>query len=147
MLDEADRLLDMGFQRQVNAIISVLPKQRRTGLFSATQTREVQELAKAGLRNPVRVEVKTEPKSCGVTEKASKVPSGLSIQVYPTTFNTLCGALEKPCPESLSSSCFINRSSVQYLICEADEKPSQLLRFLREHAASKIIVYVSEFVT
>jgi len=55
ILDEADRLLDMGFQKQVNYIISRLPKQRRTGLFSATQTQAVADLAKAGLRNPVRV--------------------------------------------------------------------------------------------
>ncbi|CAI0443829.1 unnamed protein product [Linum tenue] len=63
ILDEADRLLDMGFQKQLNAIISRLPKLRRTGLFSATQTEAVQELAKAGLRNPVRAEVRAEMKS------------------------------------------------------------------------------------
>lgn len=38
VLDEADRLLDMGFKQQLDAIMSRLPKQRRTGLFSATQT-------------------------------------------------------------------------------------------------------------
>eukprot|EP00232_Nephroselmis_pyriformis_P015035 CAMPEP_0182880448 /NCGR_PEP_ID=MMETSP0034_2-20130328/16572_1 /TAXON_ID=156128 /ORGANISM="Nephroselmis pyriformis, Strain CCMP717" /LENGTH=204 /DNA_ID=CAMNT_0025013431 /DNA_START=94 /DNA_END=705 /DNA_ORIENTATION=- len=38
VLDEADRLLDMGFKRQLDAIMARLPKQRRTGLFSATQT-------------------------------------------------------------------------------------------------------------
>ena len=46
-MDEADRLLEMGFQRQLTTIISRLPKQRRTGLFSATQTEAVEELAKA----------------------------------------------------------------------------------------------------
>jgi ATP-dependent RNA helicase DDX55/SPB4 len=38
VLDEADRLLEMGFQAQMDAIMSKLPRQRRTGLFSATQT-------------------------------------------------------------------------------------------------------------
>jgi superfamily II DNA/RNA helicase len=53
ILDEADRLLDMGFQKQITQIISKLPKLRRNGLFSATQTEAVDELAKAGMRNPV----------------------------------------------------------------------------------------------
>lgn len=38
VLDEADRLLEMGFQKQLDAIMAQLPRQRRTGLFSATQT-------------------------------------------------------------------------------------------------------------
>ncbi|EFJ12594.1 hypothetical protein SELMODRAFT_123861 [Selaginella moellendorffii] len=77
ILDEADRLLDMGFQRQVSAIIELLPKQRRTGLFSATQTQAVEELSKAGLRNPVRVEVRSEVKGASTT---FKTPAGLNIE-------------------------------------------------------------------
>ena len=57
MLDEADRLLDLGFTKALNQIISKLPRQRRTGLFSATQTQEVQALVRAGMRNPVSVTV------------------------------------------------------------------------------------------
>jgi ATP-dependent RNA helicase DDX55/SPB4 len=41
VLDEADVLLDMGFKPTLTGILSRLPKQRRTGLFSATQTRSV----------------------------------------------------------------------------------------------------------
>jgi superfamily II DNA/RNA helicase len=44
VLDEADRLLDMGFRVQLDAIMARLPKQRRTGLFSATQTVSLQTL-------------------------------------------------------------------------------------------------------
>ena len=48
VLDEADTLLDMGFEIVIQHILRGLPKQRRTGLFSATQTREVKALARAG---------------------------------------------------------------------------------------------------
>jgi ATP-dependent RNA helicase DDX55/SPB4 len=58
IMDEADRLLDMGFQQSITGIIQTLPKQRRTGLFSATMTEAVGQLVRTGLRNPVRVVVK-----------------------------------------------------------------------------------------
>lgn len=72
----------MGFQKQINSIITRLPKLRRTGLFSATQTEAVEELSKAGLRNPVRVEVRSEAKSSSSQQLvSSKTPSGLHLEV------------------------------------------------------------------
>ncbi|WFD32343.1 RNA helicase [Malassezia sp. CBS 17886] len=62
VMDEADRLLDLGFTATVRAFLSYLPKQRRTGLFSATMTEALSELVRVGLRNPVRVVVKVELK-------------------------------------------------------------------------------------
>lgn len=58
ILDEADRLLELGFNDTINTILAYLPKQRRTGLFSATQTSDVINLIRAGLRNPVQIRVK-----------------------------------------------------------------------------------------
>lgn len=57
ILDEADRLLDMGFETHINMILHSMPKQRRTGLFSATLNAQVQNLIKTGLRNPKYIKV------------------------------------------------------------------------------------------
>ncbi|XP_044189419.1 ATP-dependent RNA helicase DDX55 [Thunnus albacares] len=75
VLDEADRLLDMGFETSLNTILGFLPKQRRTGLFSATQTQELEKLVRAGLRNPVRITVKEKGVAATATQKT---PSRLS---------------------------------------------------------------------
>lgn len=57
VLDEADRILDMGFQRDVDAIVDYLPKERQTMLFSATQTKRVSDLARLSLRDPEYISV------------------------------------------------------------------------------------------
>jgi ATP-dependent RNA helicase RhlE len=57
VLDEADRMLDMGFIRDVRRILSLLPRQRQNLLFSATFSTEIRELAAAFLHDPEVVEV------------------------------------------------------------------------------------------
>ncbi len=60
VLDEADRMLDMGFFHDVNRIIEKLPKIRQTLLFSATMPNDISSLASKLLKDPVRVEVTPE---------------------------------------------------------------------------------------
>lgn len=60
VLDEADRILDVGFKKALNAIISQLPKHRQTLLFSATQTKSVQDLARLSLKDPEYLSVHEE---------------------------------------------------------------------------------------
>ena len=57
VLDEADRMLSMDFEEEINQILAVIPRERNTYLFSATMTSKVAKLQKASLTNPVKVEV------------------------------------------------------------------------------------------
>ncbi|KAM3086474.1 ATP-dependent rRNA helicase spb4 [Clarireedia jacksonii] len=75
VLDEADRLLDLGFKDDLQKILARLPKQRRTGLFSASVSEAVGEIIRVGLRNPVKIAVKV--KGAGGDDK--KTPASLQM--------------------------------------------------------------------
>jgi hypothetical protein len=82
IMDEADTLLDMGFRQEINSILSAAPKQRRTGLFSATQTKEVKELARAGMRNPVTIAVKLQNASSTSQVTPSTLKNYFAVAEY-----------------------------------------------------------------
>ncbi|KAM9780409.1 putative ATP-dependent RNA helicase DDX47 [Neosynchiropus ocellatus] len=59
VMDEADRILNMDFETEVDKILKVIPRDRRTFLFSATMTKKVQKLQRAALKDPVKCAVST----------------------------------------------------------------------------------------
>lgn len=128
MLDEADRCLDMGFEKTMNSIIENLPPKKQTLLFSATQTkyilkdnfielkfyvimllivfyifiRSVKDLARLSLKDP------------------------LYVSVHEHSTHTT--------PEGLQQS---------YIICSLEDKLAMLWSFIRNHMKQKIIVFFS----
>ena len=57
VIDEADAILKIGFEEEMNEILRILPKDRQTVLFSATQTKKVDDLARLSLKSPIYIGV------------------------------------------------------------------------------------------
>src|SRR3989344_2644906 len=78
VLDEADRMLDMGFIKDMRFILSHMPKSRHTLFFSATLSREIESLIGDFLKEPVRVSVKTGDTARGVHQDVVRIENGKS---------------------------------------------------------------------
>jgi superfamily II DNA/RNA helicase len=69
VLDEADRMLDMGFSDDIMRIVSYLPKQRQTLLFSATMPGRIRNMAKAVLHNPQQINIAISQPAVGIDQQ------------------------------------------------------------------------------
>lgn len=70
VLDEADRMLDMGFSDALNKIFTYLPANKQTLMFSATMPHKIREMAKHLLKNPVHINIAISKPAAGVTQGA-----------------------------------------------------------------------------
>lgn len=87
VLDEADKMLDMGFIEDISKIIESLPKQRQSLLFSATYEENIQSLASSILTNPLDVEVENEEKT-KIEQKFYSMPSTAKTSVLPALISS-----------------------------------------------------------
>lgn len=111
----------MGFKNAINEILRLLPKQRRTGLFSATQTKEVKELARAGMRNPVSITVRVQRslQSLNMNSNNDRNTTSLTVKHQST-------------PTSLDN---------YYCISEYDDRMKFLYSFILNNLDKKIIIF------
>lgn len=90
VLDEADRIMDMGFQKAVDALVEHLPKERQTFMFSATQSKKVSDLGRLSLKDPEYVSVHE--------SAASATPTNLQqhyvVTALPEKLDTLYGFIK-----------------------------------------------------
>ncbi|MGE6183556.1 ATP-dependent RNA helicase DbpA [Aeromonas media] len=76
VLDEADRMLDMGFGEDINRVISYAPERRQTLLFSATYPEGIAQMSRGVQRNPVEVSVESLHEGSAIEQKLYEVPAG-----------------------------------------------------------------------
>ena len=82
VLDEVDRMFDMGFQRDVEMILGECPKKRHTMLFSATISSKIDNLARKHTNNPVEVSVKSHIDPSKLKQIYYDVPGGLKFSLF-----------------------------------------------------------------
>ena len=117
-MEEIDDFQDLGHTQTIGAILGRLPKQRRTGLFSATEADGVTALCRAGLRNQIKIKI--------------EIKNNDRVQMVPALLKNYY--LTLPSDAKFGFVCLIGYVDIQ------------LVRFLQAHQQQKIIIfYLTEF--
>lgn len=148
VLDEADRMLDMGFIGDMKFLMAKMPAERHTLFFSATLSSEIEALIKDFLRDPVRISVKTQDTSKNVHQDVVRIPSGKTkievlhdLLVQPDFTKVLIFGRTKHGVEKLSDS--LNARGFKTESLHGDKNHSRRQRSLQAFRDNKVQVLVA----
>ena len=127
IIDEADRILDEGFEETINEILTYLPLSRQTMLFSATLTKSIKRLANVTMKSPEYISLHEAETNTNQTQNQNTQDSNGNTLLIPTQD-------KKVTPLNLTEF---------YTICPAHEKLDILYSFLKTHLKSKCVIFVS----
>ena len=122
VLDEADRMLDMGFSEVMDDIISYTPEKRQTLLFSATYPESIEQMIRSILRNPVRVTVESEHQSSVIEQLFYEVQKNQRN-------NSLLGLFEHYQPDNA------------IVFCHTKIQCDEVAAFLRENQIDSLAIH------
>ena len=137
VIDEADRILDEGFEEELLKLLNYLPKNRQTMLFSATLTRNLKRLVKIHMRSPEYINLSNTDSVLNAIENINK--NELSImKVNNNNSNNVSTN------DNNSNDLIIPKNLNQfYTIVEPEDRINILYSFLKTHKTSKCLVFVS----
>ena len=145
VIDEADRILDEGFEDELIKIINYLPKNRQTLLFSATLTRNLKRLVKIHMRSPEYINISNTDNVLNSIENINK--NELSImKIKNDDNNNNANTNNKNIlnnTTNLNDLIIPKNLNQYYTIVEPEERVNVLYSFLKTHKMSKILVFVS----
>lgn len=148
ILDEADRMLDMGFYDDIMLIVSKLPKSRQTLLFSATMPNKIRTLAKTILKNPKQVSIAISKPAAGVLQGAYMVYDQQKIPLIVSLLNgkknyqsvIIFTSTRKKVREISSA---LNRNNLKALEISSDLEQKEREKALSQFKSKKVQILVA----
>jgi ATP-dependent RNA helicase RhlE len=148
VLDEADRMLDMGFMKDIRKIVPLLPAQRHNLFFSATMPSEIQSLAQTILKNPKKIEVtpqsttvKKIKQSVMYVEKKDKVDLLVHLLKQPKFFKTIVFVEMKHVANKVSDK--LEKSGISAAAIHGNKSQGARQRAIQDFTTNKVSVLVA----